>query len=118
LLRYRDDSGFAILDLGKPKKPSLKSVDAPSSETFVEPVSVLQGEHGSHPTSTDIEDYNIVDKKHGQVVSTVKGVRQVLTDYVSGATYLLGQDGLTVVRHPRIESAIFPCPYYEDGPNG
>lgn len=118
LIRYRDGSGFGILDLTKPKKPALTAISAPASETYIEPASILEGGLHSPVTLTDTEDYKVVDKKHEEVLATVKAVQQLLTDYASGATYLLGQDGLTVIRNPRIESSILPCVVYDDGPNG
>ncbi|HTF67103.1 MAG TPA: hypothetical protein VK638_30905 [Edaphobacter sp.] len=66
--------------------------------------------------STRSQDYQIVDRKHSVVIATVKQVLQQLTDHASGAIYLLGEDGLTVIRHPRYESIILPCVFYPNEP--
>ncbi|MGC2548241.1 MAG: hypothetical protein WA426_20535, partial [Silvibacterium sp.] len=113
LVRFRDGSGFEILDLSRPKEPVLKGIEAPASETYIEPTSIRGNTHSSSYRAADIQDYQIVDRKNSVVLATVKQVQQQLNDFASGATYLLGQDGLTVVRNPRIESFILPCHFYD-----
>ena len=116
LVRYRDGSGFGILDLLKPKSPILKAVDAPASETYIEPVNLQSVATQAVDGMLGVQDYQIIDRKNAVVLETVKEVHQELSDFATGATYLLGQDGLTVVRNPRIESFILPCQFYEDLP--
>jgi hypothetical protein len=102
LIRYRDGSGTALLDLRKPREPRLKAIHAPASESYILPVednpsaNNLTAPHATH-------DYHVIVPSSSQPVLTVKGVVQQLTDEANGAMYLLGNDGLTVIRDLRTE---------------
>ena len=114
LIRYRNGSGFGILELTKAKAPELKGVDASAMETYIEPVDIQASADGSPSREVAAQDYQIIDKRDSTVLSTVKQVHQELNDFASGATYLLGQDGLTVIRNPRAESFVLPCRFYDN----
>jgi hypothetical protein len=51
-------------------------------------------------------DYNLVDVSnpaHPTPVATIKQVNHKVVNEETGTTYLLGSDGLTVIRRPRVE---------------
>ena len=108
LVRFRQDQGEAVLDLHKVKVPSLKRVQG---LTFQGAITRLggdgfivanQGELLAQPT----RDYQLVDTGDSQSLSRVldvKQVRQELTDASTGATFLLTQNGLYLIRRPAVE---------------
>jgi hypothetical protein len=52
------------------------------------------------------QDYSIVDASNPgapQLLGTVKHVKTEIANESMGTTYLLGEDGLTVVRRPAVE---------------
>jgi AraC-like DNA-binding protein len=114
LIRYRDGTGFGILELTKAKAPVLKSIDAVAMETYIVPANIQSNSHSSQYIAADSQDYQIIDKSNSQVLATVKQVHQELNDFASGATYLLGKDGVTVIRNPRAESFVLPCRFYDN----
>jgi hypothetical protein len=100
LIRYTDGSGNALLDLSKPKLPGIRTLAATASEAYILPI----GEAGSeingvvtkpYPSSAD---YQLILPSRPQQVLTVREVIQQLRDEANGTTYLLGSDGLTVIR--------------------
>lgn len=109
LVRFHDDYGSAVLDFRNPKAPSLKKSDvfgeAGSTEslgngdlmTTDEPA--LEGEMSPH-------DYKIINASNPgspNLVATIRSVREKVENPETGTLFLLGEDGLTVVRHPHIE---------------
>ena len=55
---------------------------------------------------TTARDYRLVDTSvplKPTLLITVYGVQATITDPETGATYLVGRDGLTVVRRPEVE---------------
>jgi hypothetical protein len=46
---------------------------------------------------------DVSNPEHPVPLATIKQVRHKLVDEETGTTYLLGSDGLTVVRRPRVE---------------
>jgi len=51
-------------------------------------------------------DYHLMevsDPAHPAPVATIKQVKHKVVNEETGTTYLLGSDGLTVVRRPRVE---------------
>lgn len=110
LIQYRDGSGFAFLNLRHPKKPAIRKTDYAFTDTYIEPLDSTEKGHLILPDLDANQDYKVYRAKDPVLLATVKQVRQILVDPVNGATYLLGHDGLTVVRNPRIESrAEFSC---------
>jgi hypothetical protein len=107
LIRYRDGSGTAVLDLSKAKSPRLKAIDAPAGEAYIIPIS--DNEFGDNATSSGrhearlARNYKIVEPSAPETVFIVKDVVQQQTDEGNGTTYLLGADGLTVVRSLKTE---------------
>jgi len=100
MIRYRDGRGIAVLDLSKPRSPVLKAVGAAAAGYYIVPV-------GDNPdvgkASTVPHDYQIIEPLTSKSVVTVKAVVEQQTDELNGTTYLLGANGLTVIRNIRIE---------------
>ena len=108
LVYFRDSQKEAVLDLRKAKKPTLRTI---STVTDLGPAETL-GVNGLLVTSQAHQyvpavahDYQVIDITASlptQLV-TVKDVKHRTTNDETGTTFLLGSDGLTVVRRPRVE---------------
>jgi hypothetical protein len=108
LLYFRDNQKEAVLDLRKTKRPVLRMI---STVTDLGPAETL-GENGLLVTSQAhkfapavARDYQVIDIA-GSVpteLATVKDVKHRVTNDETGTTFLLGSDGLTVVRRLRVE---------------
>jgi hypothetical protein len=109
LIRFRDGSGSAVMDLRQPKTPVLK----PASPLLQTIDSGKIGKSGllvaSVPRSmveSAARDYRIVDSSTPaapQLIGTIRGVQAEWTKEDTGTVFLLGLDGLTVVRRPAVE---------------
>jgi LVIVD repeat len=108
LIRFRDNQQVAMLDLHKPKSPTLKITNAveqghteSSGETgFL----VVSGRYKY--VSGVAHDYQVVDNSNPAgptPLATIKQVKHTIVDGDTGTTYLLGSDGLTVIRRLRVE---------------
>ena len=102
LIRYADGSGNALLDLSKPKLPGIKTMAATASEAYILPIreagSGISGVVTKPYVSGASADYQLILPSRPQQVLTVREVIQQLKDEANGTTYLLGSDGLTVIR--------------------
>jgi hypothetical protein len=102
LIRYTDGSGNALLDLSKPKLPGIKTMAATASEAYVLPIreagSGISGIVTKPYISSVSADYQVILPSRPQQIFTVREVIQQLRDEANGTTYLLGSDGLTVIR--------------------
>jgi len=109
LIRYRDGRGIAVLDLSKPKTPVLKAVGATAAGCYIVPI----GENPDVGRALTVpQDYQIIEPLTSKSVVTIKAVVQQQTDEGNGTTYLLGANGLTVIRNIKIErklAAIAPA---------
>ena len=110
LVEYRDGSGFAIVELKDYKRPAL--VAAPDfqyparSEAFGHDGLLLASAPNMSPVSADptYQVVNVSDSGKPAVLATVAGVHQRIERRETGTLFLLGSDGLTVVRRLGIES--------------
>ena len=109
LVRFRESRQAAVLDLSNPKRPTLKSVEDLSqpgqTETLGQTALVMINGHYRYVGSVP-HDYRLMDvsnPEHPVPLATIKQVRHKLVNEETGTTYLLGSDGLTVVRRPRVE---------------
>jgi hypothetical protein len=111
LVRFRDNKSIGILDLHKPSKPTLRLATALAD---LEPVESL-GETGFLAVDEPYNyvpavprDYHIVDTSTSSTnpapLTTVKQVKHQLVNSETGTTFLLGSDGLTVVRRLSAEN--------------
>jgi hypothetical protein len=102
LIRYTDGSGNALLDLSKPKLPRIKSLAATASEAYILPIkeagSGISGVVTKPYISSASAAYQVILPSRPQQILTVREVIQQLRDEANGTTYLLGSDGLTVIR--------------------
>jgi hypothetical protein len=103
LIRYRDGQGIAILDLSRPKNPLLKTVGATGTEFYIVPV---ESNQASTRKLAAPQDYQIIRPTASEAVAVVKAVVQQQTDEGNGTIYLLGADGLTVIRNVRTEKSL------------
>jgi LVIVD repeat len=109
LIRYRDDSGFAIIDLKHFKKPLLTEAPRFQHPARAEALGnnglMLVATTGPSARAEDPQ-YEILDISNPSqpaVLGTVEGVQQRLERSETGTLFLLGKSGLTVVRQPSLE---------------
>jgi hypothetical protein len=107
LIRYRGGMGVALIDLSKPQLPHLKDINAPATESYIIPVGADRlGDStiaSNAPASSIPQDYEITDPSGLQPAMIVNGVVQQLIDEGNGTIYLLGANGLTIVRNVKSE---------------
>ncbi len=109
LVEYRDHSGFAAIDLKKFKHPVLVAtpdLQGPlRAEAFGRDSLLLAS--SSAPSAAPADPaYKVVDFSNSAKPSTlanIQGVLQRLERRETGTLFLLGSNGLTVVRRPRVE---------------
>jgi hypothetical protein len=107
LIRYRDGGGDAMLDLSTPKKPKLRSIASSTAECYIVPSrshsAVSQAESDKNAKSLD---YQVFTPSGSSPVMTIKAVVAAQTDIGNGTTYLLGENGLTVIRNIKAEKKL------------
>jgi hypothetical protein len=109
LIRFRDNQQLAVIDLHKAKSPTLKIVNALDeghTETSGATGFLIVNEPYKGVTAV-AHDYQVVDTSNPAgptPIATIKQVKHTIVDQQTGTTYMLGSDGLTVVRRPRIEN--------------
>jgi hypothetical protein len=110
LVRYRDHSGFAVIDLRHAEKPVLANAPQVAASGYVDELG--QDALLLTPANFDVQNphtagvYQVVDFSRASnpvVLATVAGVKQSVSNDATGTLYLLGQDGLTAVRQTAIE---------------
>ena len=109
LVYFRDSQKEAVLDLRKTKKPVLRMISAMTDLGPAEPL----GESGflvttqAHTyTPAVARDYQVIDVA-GSIptqLATVSEVKHRVTNDYTGTTFLLGSNGLTVVRRLSVEN--------------
>jgi hypothetical protein len=111
LVRFRDNKSVAVLDLHKVKAPTLHMIDAlseaGSTEALGESGFLMVNEPYNYVRATP-RDYQVVDISSPSVptlLATVAQVKHKLAKDDTGTTFLLGSEGLTVIRRPRVEDA-------------
>ena len=109
LVCFRDSGRRAELDLREPKSPILKTASSISEPGHTESLGqtglVMINGHYRYVGGV-AHDYNLVDVSnpaHPTPVATIKQVKHKVVNEETGTTYLLGSDGLTVIRRPRVE---------------
>jgi hypothetical protein len=108
LIKFRQNQAEAVLDLHKVWSPSLQTVQG---LTFQGPITRL-GDDGFIATNKmdsiapPSVDYQVVDTATLQNLTLafdVQHVREQVTDGSTGATFLLAENGLYVIRRPAVE---------------
>jgi uncharacterized secreted protein with C-terminal beta-propeller domain len=109
LVRFRDSQQLAELDLHEPKSPTLKIASSLSEPGHTESLGqtglVMINGHYRYVVSV-AHDYRLMDvsnPEHPTPLATIKQVKHKVVNEETGTTYLLGSEGLTVVRRPRVE---------------
>jgi hypothetical protein len=109
LVYFRDNRKEAVLDVRKTKRPELRMIPAMTDLGAAEPL----GESGflvrtqAHAyTPAVARDYQVMDVA-GSIptqLATVSNVKHRVTNDYTGTIFLLGSDGLTVVRQLSVEN--------------
>ena len=110
LVRYRDGSGEALLNIRHSNRPVLGRASALAGTEAAEEV----GETGLLSASTNVvapivdndPTYKVWDSSnasHPTVLATIPRVTQRLSNEDTGTLFLLSKDGITVVRRLRVE---------------
>ena len=109
LVYFRDSQKEAVLDLRKAKRPVFRAI---STATDLDQAETL-GENGLLVTSqvhkyvpAIARDYQVIDTAASDPTQlvTVKDVKHRVTNDETGTTFLLGSNGLTVVRRLSVEN--------------
>jgi hypothetical protein len=110
LIRFRDGKSAAVLDLHNARKPTLRMVDTLVNLGVTQPL----GESGFLAVDDPYEyvraiprDFEVIDISRAsdpKLLATVKQVKHQVVNDETGTTFLLGSDGLTIVRRLSVES--------------
>jgi uncharacterized secreted protein with C-terminal beta-propeller domain len=109
LVRFRDSGRRAELDLRNPKSPTLKitsSLSGPGHTESLGQTGLIMINGHYRYVGSEGHDYNLIDVSnpaHPIPIATIKQVKHKVVNEETGTTYLLGSDGLTVIRRPRVE---------------
>lgn len=109
LVRFQGNQGVAVLDLHKAKAPVLKTINGLQYSGRAEPLGESTFMMTSDPQmdlSPVSRDYQVVDASNAAnpvLLYTANLVTRTITRGETGTTFLLGQNGLTVIRRPRVE---------------
>lgn len=108
LVNFRTSQQEAVLDLRKASKPVLRMIsttsDLGAAEALGESGYLIANQAHTY-TPAVAHDYTVMDVP-GSIpaqLATVKDVKHLATNDETGTTFLLGRDGLTVVRRLRVE---------------
>jgi len=109
LVRYRDGSGFAVINFKKFKQPALTAAPQFEHPAYAQAISstTLLLTSTTHPiVQAEDPTYELLDISNPSkpvTLATVDGVQQRVDRTETGTTFLLGQSGLTVIRRPHVE---------------
>jgi hypothetical protein len=110
LIRFRDGKGVAVLDLHTAKKPTVKNIAGLSESGSTEPLGELAFMMIDEPYNyirAVPRDYQVIDvssPSDPHLVTTVKEVKHQVVNEDTGTTFLLGSEGLTVIRRLNVEN--------------
>ncbi len=111
LIRFRNNKGEAVLDLRKAKTPMLRPLNGVQYLTHTEPISdsaflmVDEARVQGQPAPRDYQVVDTSDPANPTLLYTAKLVSSTITRTETGTTFLLGLDGLTIIRQPRVEES-------------
>src|SRR5258708_9317666 len=111
VIRFRHTYGFGLISFKKYKHPVLAQDSQLAAAGSIEELGatgLLFSSTNAFPVphSTTSRDYNVVDTTHSSspvLLATVSGVTQRLSRDETGTLFLLSNNGVTVVRRPRVE---------------
>lgn len=108
VLRSPAGKALALVDLRKPAAPALRTLPEPLRNDSIHNLSgtVYLATAAPATIARAPRDYSIYDFSNPEkpvLLSTARQVTASIERSETGTTFLLGADGLTVVRHPRTE---------------
>ena len=108
LVEYRDHSGFAVISFKEYKQPVLVQTqwEYPARSESLGSNSLLLASSPAPSVAAPDPRYQVVDLSNPTkpaTLSTIDGVTERLERQDTGTLFLLGSNGLTVVRRPRVE---------------
>jgi hypothetical protein len=109
LIRFRQTGSVAILDLARAKAPTLHTMSAMVDFENAEPLgatAVLAVERNYTSFRPQPRDFKVVDMSapfNPVLLTTITQVRHSVVNDETGTTFLLGSQGLTVIRQPKVE---------------
>jgi hypothetical protein len=109
LVRFRNNLGEAVLDLHKANTPVLRTISGEQYSGRTEPLgssAFLMVDEVRMEGRATPRNYQVVDTSNPSnpaVLYTAKLVNCTLTRKETGTTFLLGSDGLTIIRQPQVE---------------
>jgi hypothetical protein len=109
LIHFRKSLGSAVLDLHKPKAPLLRTTDMLKQAMHVEALgdtrfAIIDKTAPEHIVAA--HDYQVVeasDPRSPKPLATIRLVQQKIENSDTGTVFILGADGLTVLRRPQLE---------------
>lgn len=110
LIRYRDNKGVALLSLQSAKKPAIKTVSGFSESGSTEPLgerAFMMIDEPYNYVRAVPRDFQVIDISSPAdpvLLTTVKQVKHQVVNGLTGTTFLLGSDGLTVIRRISVEN--------------
>jgi hypothetical protein len=109
LVYFPSERKLGVLDLRHARQPSLHAINASSDLATAERLdesSLLATNTAYNLAPQDVDDLQIVDisSEEPKVLVTIKGVNQRVTNHETGTIFLLGSEGLTVIRSLTIEN--------------
>jgi hypothetical protein len=108
LVYFLDNRKEAVLDVRKAKRPELRMIpamtDLGAAEALGESGFLVRSQAHTY-TPAVARDYQVLDVAAPipAELAAVKNVKHRATNDATGTTFLLGSEGLTVVRRPRVE---------------
>jgi hypothetical protein len=105
----RESIELAVLDLHRPKSPTLKVVNTLNEPGHTESLGEMgflvinEPYRDVGPVAHDCQVVDISNRAGPIALATIKQVKHRVVNEETGTTYLLASDGLTVVRRPRVE---------------
>ena len=109
MVRFRNNQGVALLDMHKAKAPILKTIDGLQYIGRTEPLGdsayLMVNDRVLNQQRTS-RDYQVIDGSHPAnptLLYTAKLINETITRDETGTTFLLGADGLTIIRRPHAE---------------
>jgi len=109
MIRFRDNKGVAVLDLHKVKSPTYKMVAAlgdGTTEALGETGFMVVNEPHDYVRAIP-RDYQVVDSSNSSdpiLLATVLQVKHKVVNGDTGTTFLLGSEGLSMVRRRSVEN--------------
>jgi hypothetical protein len=109
LIHFRDGQNVGVLDLHKAQRPTLRTIATTTDLANAEQL----GESGLLASNVSYQyvppvarDFQVIDisSANPTPLATVKDVKHRVTNDETGTTFLLGSDGLTVVRRLSVEN--------------